>query len=142
MSLSEGKTRRRSIPLRGFKSQTRYIYNLTLRSNYRRPTFKCVVKRLRFCVFQGDCEFNYCVLGPPGLIPTYVIVTCEFNNCESGKNIRIRIRIYCILAFILCGPMVSGTYSQATCIIQVIKTYITNSVSIVCRICKYDNNYQ
>ena len=58
--------------------------NALVIANYRRPTFKCVVKRLRF---QGDCEFNYCVLGPPGLVPTYVIL-CVSKNCESGGNLH------------------------------------------------------
>ena len=29
---------------------------------------QCVVKRLRF---QGDCEFNYCVLGPLVLLKAH-----------------------------------------------------------------------
>ena len=39
---------------------------------YRRPTM--CSKKILFWRFQGDCEFSCCVLVPPGLIPTYIIV--------------------------------------------------------------------
>ena len=53
---------------------------------YRRPTFKCVVKRLRF---QGDCEFNYCVLGPPHVCNTLIA-----NREKHSHSHLLHPRIY------------------------------------------------
>ena len=61
-------------------------------SIYRRPTFKCVVKRLLFRVFKE-------------------IVNSIIANREK---IRIRICIYCILSFI-CGPTVYMEVSMDVC---------------------------
>ena len=41
-------------------------------------------KKIAFSRFQGDCEFSCCILGLPGLVPTYVILQLRSNNCESG----------------------------------------------------------
>ena len=60
-------------------------------------------KKIAFSRFQGDCEFNYCDL-PAWTRPQVRDTLIAFLIIAyQGK---IRIRIYCILAF-KCGPTVS-----------------------------------
>ena len=78
-----------------------YVWILPLDSklvmfNYRRPTFKCAVKRLRFRVFKEIVNSIIAFWARPHVHNMNSIIA----NWE-----KIHIRIYCILVF-KCGPTV------------------------------------
>ena len=79
-------------------------FEISLKSTiatYRRPTFKCVVKRLRFHVFNeiANSIIAFWAWTRPHVLNTLI----AFVIIASQE--KIRIHIYCILAF-KCGPTV------------------------------------
>ena len=72
---------------------------------YRRPTSKCAVKRLRFCIFK---EIANSMRFGPAWTRRHIRNTYFAFLIIGGE---IRIRIYCILAF-KCGPTVRHYYTN------------------------------